>query len=274
MIGHCVSKTDKDGFKLIILTEYMSKGSLANLLRSEPDLSYRRRLSIIVDVIGGVTRMHEKHFMHRDIRPDNILVDGNYKAKLGDMGIAKMHRRVEEVEHKKNKNKTKHTLIGCPAYMPEEFYTQFYSEKLDIFTFGLTLNELFGGEHEEDNEKVTITKKAPVFTHFVDLCTHKDPAKRPSAKVIEKDLKFFYRVANGLVNEYFEKYVKLDTKNKNKFFMVGYEAAFKYYTKHMMPKEEETSDVDSSQMANNQQRPNKSQLKKGYIVDSNSDDET
>jgi serine/threonine protein kinase len=49
--------------------------------------------------------------VHRDIRPDNILVSSNYTAKIGDMGIA----------HHFNPGE-KHQLLGCLIFMPPEFY--------------------------------------------------------------------------------------------------------------------------------------------------------
>lgn len=234
MIGHCVSNSESGGLELIILTEYMARGSLADVLEKDRDLSYRRRLGLILDVASGLARMHEKNFMHRDLRPDNILVDANYKAKIGDMGIAK---RLESEDANID-----HTLIGCQAYMPAEFYTQKYSKKLDIYTFGLTLNEVFQGEHEEKKQVITITKKASLFTYFVEWCTNKDPETRPDAKRIEKDLKFFYFIANGLVKKYFNEYVGLDLTRKNKFFEIGYNSAFQHYMENMAIEEEENND--------------------------------
>jgi serine/threonine protein kinase len=59
MIGHCRHATDTDQ-ELIILTEYMAKGSLANVIRNELDLSYRRRLDLAVDVARGMSSIHDK----------------------------------------------------------------------------------------------------------------------------------------------------------------------------------------------------------------------
>ncbi|CAF1496835.1 unnamed protein product [Rotaria sp. Silwood1] len=87
---------------------------------------------MVMNIASGMRKIHEHRMIHRDIRPDNILVNENYVAEIGDMGIARV---IDPLNH--------HTQIGCASYMPPEFYHGTYDQKLDIFTFGLTLNELF-----------------------------------------------------------------------------------------------------------------------------------
>lgn len=88
MIGHSFEQTD-DSLKMMLITEFMAKGSLTNVLNSESNISYRKRLKIACDIAAGMTRIHERGFIHRDIRPDNILLATDYTAKIGDMGISK-----------------------------------------------------------------------------------------------------------------------------------------------------------------------------------------
>ena len=59
----------------MIVTEFMEKGSLASVIENEPDLSFRKRLSIAVDIASGMSRIHNRNCIHRDIRPDNILIN-------------------------------------------------------------------------------------------------------------------------------------------------------------------------------------------------------
>ena len=88
MIGHC-QQIFANTTNYMIVTEFMSKGSLANLLKNETNLSLRRKFFIACDIASGMNRMHNNNFIHRDIRPDNILIDADYTAKIADMGIAK-----------------------------------------------------------------------------------------------------------------------------------------------------------------------------------------
>ena len=76
MFGHCI-KTTENGLNLMIVTEFMSKGSLNSLLKNETDLSNRRKYDIACDIAAGMARIHEHQFIHRDIRPDNVLIDAD-----------------------------------------------------------------------------------------------------------------------------------------------------------------------------------------------------
>lgn len=58
IIGHSPIDQLNSG-PLIIISEYMEKGSLANLLENEPNITYRRRLSIALDIVCGMARIHD-----------------------------------------------------------------------------------------------------------------------------------------------------------------------------------------------------------------------
>ena len=116
-----------DGTKeCYLITEFMPRGSLANVIHGRGEkLSLRRKLSLACQIASGMRKLHAHTMIHRDIRPDNILVSTNYTAKIGDMGIA----------HIFNPNE-RHTLVGCLPFMPPEFH-RFVS-----FTLILTLDDL------------------------------------------------------------------------------------------------------------------------------------
>ena len=104
--------------------------------------------------------------IHRDIRSDNILVNNDYVAKIGDMGIA---RTIDP------EGMEQMTMIGCVPYMPPEFYSSQYNQSLDVFTFGLTLYELFVGsthEFDESTFRIRLPKTSPVFDDLIKRCAH------------------------------------------------------------------------------------------------------
>lgn len=211
MIGHSMNKTSSE-IQLIILTEYMHKGSLSNLLKNEKDsLSYRRRLDIACDIVTGMLRIHERGFIHRDIRPDNILIDKNYTAKIGDMGIAKFMSNDEN------------TQIGCQRYMPPEFFTGSYDQKLDVYTFSLTLNELFNGSHQMimlANIPIMHVNKANTLNNIIKSGLKPKPEERPSSRSLYKILIFYKQIMDHLL---FEKnvvpnYMSLSTSAKDQYF--------------------------------------------------------
>ena len=206
MFGHSIQIIDKSA-KLMIITEFMGKGSLTSLLENEKDMSFRRKFDIACDIAAGMARIHEHNFIHRDIRPDNILIADNYTAKIGDMGIAKLIQT------------DKHTLIGCRAYMPPEFYTGNYDQKLDVFTFGLTLNIIYNGSHTEEHP-IRIKKEAEIMTEIIRKFVNPNPVERPTSKNISENFRIIKKVVDGIIFKRmnFGSYITMSTEKKNEIF--------------------------------------------------------
>ncbi|CAF4019507.1 unnamed protein product [Rotaria sp. Silwood2] len=178
--GWSAEKLPPDHLRLLIIMEYMQKGSLTKLLQQEYNqLTNRRKVLIACDIVSGMHRIHQHGVIHRDIRPDNILIDNCYRAKIGDMGISQSYYPQFGFNN---------SPMGCIRYMPPEFYWNTYNQTLDVFTFGLTLNHLFTGiDHNFDpNTKTTIlTKISPLFPNLIRYCLNPNPNYRPSAQQIE-----------------------------------------------------------------------------------------
>jgi len=217
MFGHCI-QTKANEVNLMIVTEFMSKGSLKSLLENETDLSYRRKFDIVCDIAAGMARIHEHQFIHRDIRPDNILIDSNYTAKIGDMGIAKLIKT------------DKNTQIGCRQFMPPEFHTGSYDQKLDVFTFGLTLNIIYNGTHHETNP-IKINKKSDIFQEYVNIFVDHNPSIRPKSKDISEKLRLIKKILDKTIfsdKSFSLRYVSMSTKDKNKVFKILYDKIMKH----------------------------------------------
>ena len=201
----------------MLVMEYMSRGSLASVIQQRGEtLSLRRKLDMARNVASGMRKIHEHHMIHRDIRSDNILVNENYLAKIGDMGIA---RRVDPLKQ--------HTQIGFQSFMPPEFYQGCYDQKLDIFTFGLTLNELFTSKKHSFqpfvNDKIAFAEKSPIFDELIGRCTRHDPERRPTAIEIEKTLDLYSAAFNEMVIKKHPGYINLSTSDKDEVFVAFYE---------------------------------------------------
>ena len=78
-------------------------GSLAHVIKrrrvscgradaaTERAWAWSTRLALLCDVAEGVAQMHAKRYIHRDLKPDNVLIDGEGRAKIADMGLARSH---------------------------------------------------------------------------------------------------------------------------------------------------------------------------------------
>ncbi|CAF3921731.1 unnamed protein product [Rotaria sp. Silwood1] len=207
--------------QFMILMELMGRGSLINLLETQPNkVSIRRKLSMSRQVASGMRRIHQHGMIHRDIRPDNILITDDYVAKIGDMGIARILDRNDQ------------TQIGCIQFMPPEFFRNASDghvkcdEKLDIYTYGLTLNQLFTERMHDFRfasplPRITITKKSPVFYDEIILrCLDDDSKRRPRAIEIEKTLELFEQAF--LENMKSESYTRMNTQEKDQVFIEFY----------------------------------------------------
>ena len=88
----------ESGQNLFIILEFMDKGSLNNTISKPQNTSlisvHHRNLSedacryILYNVVKGLYKMHEKDLLHRDIKPDNVLISSDGYVKLCDLGIA------------------------------------------------------------------------------------------------------------------------------------------------------------------------------------------
>lgn len=202
--------------------ELMGRGSLQNLLECEPNgLSLRRKLAMSRQIASGMRRIHQHGMIHRDIRPDNVLITDDYVAKIGDMGIA----RVIDPSGQQ-------TQLGCIQFMPPEFFRETSDghvkcdEKLDIYTYGLTLNQLFTETTHDfrfsSSPRITLTKRSPIFYDEIILrCLDQDPKRRPTAVEIEKTLEFYEQAFSDTMNS--DSYSRMNAQQKNQVFIDFYE---------------------------------------------------
>jgi serine/threonine protein kinase len=105
--------------------------SLQTIVDAQGKLTYPEAVNYIAQITGAVGYIHERHILHRDIKPDNIMITADYKAILIDFGSAR------EFEHDKTQA---HTSMLTHGYAPTEQYTT-NSRKgsyTDIYAIGAT----------------------------------------------------------------------------------------------------------------------------------------
>merc|ERR1712000_630241 len=86
--------------------------------------------------MGGVAYLHQKKLIHRDLKSQNLLVNDLWQCKVADFGISTVNPTITRAM----------TCIGTPVYMaPEVLSKNKYSEKADVYSFGIVLAEIFTG---------------------------------------------------------------------------------------------------------------------------------
>ena len=204
--------------KCMLVMELMSRGSLKSIIEQKEKISLRRKLSMACHIASGMRKLHQHQMIHRDIRPDNILVDKDYTAKIGDMGIAR------DFDSKQYQHMT---MIGCQPFMPPEFYTGKYDQSLDVFTFGLTLYELIVGTQHGFNRltrQISLPLVIPVFEELIKQCTHTHPSQRPLAIEIDTTLHVYKQAFDKAVISQHSSYTRMSTEQKDSIFIKFYAA--------------------------------------------------
>ncbi|XP_076899063.1 uncharacterized protein LOC143552819 [Bidens hawaiensis] len=206
----CSTKTCK-----LLVYEYMPNGSLGDLLHSTKSglLDWPIRYKIAVDASEGLAYLHHDcvpAIVHRDVKSNNILLDGDFGARVADFGVAKV------VDSDAKGGNSVSVIAGSCGYIaPEYAYTLRVNEKCDIYSFGVVILELVTGKRPVDPEYgekdlvkwvcTTLDQKGvdAVFDPKLDscfkeeickvlniglLCTSPLPINRPSMRRVVKML--------------------------------------------------------------------------------------
>jgi len=170
-----------------IVTEFLSRGSLANILLDETiEMDWGLRLQLGFDCARGMTYLHSRNpiIIHRDLKTDNLLVDDSWQVKVGDFGLAtvKSHTFAK-------------TMCGTTGWVaPEVLAEEGYTEKADVYSFAIVLWELltrlipYAGKNTmqvvrsiDRGERLPIPDWCPPnYAKLINRCWDTDPTNRPS----------------------------------------------------------------------------------------------
>ncbi|KAL6222180.1 hypothetical protein ACLB2K_005572 [Fragaria x ananassa] len=174
LLGYCWE--DKE---LLLVYEFMPKGSLENhLFRRSPNiepLSWDLRTRIAIGAARGLAFLHssEKHIIYRDFKASNILLDGNYNAKISDFGLAKLGPTGGD-SHVSTR------VMGTYGYAaPEYIATGHLYVKSDVYGFGVVLLEILTGLRALD------TKRPKEQLNLVDWAKPLLPHKRKLKTIMD-----------------------------------------------------------------------------------------
>lgn len=139
-----------EGSHRLLVYEFMANGSLDKWIFKRKNgeflLDWNARFSIAVGTAKGLAYLHEDcdhKIVHCDIKPENVLLDDNFHAKVSDFGLAKLMTR--EQSHVFT------TMRGTRGYLAPEWITSYaISEKSDVYSYGMVLLEIVGGRKNYD----------------------------------------------------------------------------------------------------------------------------
>ena len=151
----------QEGDYLYLVMEYLPGGDLMNLLIEKDILTEKEAKFYISELILAIESIHNLDCIHRDIKPDNILIDKNGHIKLSDFGLAKISDKLYEKEDEKYKNFLKNksndkntkmthnknfSCVGTAYYVaPEVLKKSGYDKDIDWWSVGIILYEMLVG---------------------------------------------------------------------------------------------------------------------------------
>ncbi|KAK6795084.1 hypothetical protein RDI58_008537 [Solanum bulbocastanum] len=160
------TKTENINF----ITEIFTSGNLRQYRKKHKKVDLRALKNWSRQILEGLSYLHghDPPVIHRDLKCDNLLVNGNQgEVKIGDLGLAAILRKARSA----------HSVIGTPEFMAPELYEEEYNELVDIYAFGMCLLELVTFEYPyvECTNAAQIYKKVTSGIRPASLAKVKDP---------------------------------------------------------------------------------------------------
>jgi len=173
-----------------IAMEYVPGPTLRELLTARGRLNPREALDIIERVLAGLAVAHDAGIVHRDVKPENVLLGNGTSVKVADFGLA---RAASGIRHTRSG-----LLIGTAAYLaPEQVASNESDQRTDVYAVGVMLFELLTGRQPHTGETpLAVAYKhvnsivpapssvqpdlPPALDTLVALATSRDPDLRPA----------------------------------------------------------------------------------------------
>ena len=182
-----------------IVMELVEGITLKSYITKKGHLEVKEAIGIAIQVASGIEAAHEQHIIHRDIKPQNMLISMDGKVKVADFGIA---RAVS------SQTMNAATVVGSVHYIsPEQARGGYSDERSDLYSLGITMFEMVTGHvpfegdntvtvalaHLEDpmpDPRTLNPEVSPSLARIILKCTEKRPERRyPSAAAVISDLR-------------------------------------------------------------------------------------
>ncbi|KAB5533675.1 hypothetical protein DKX38_016761 [Salix brachista] len=223
LIGFCAEKSCR-----LLVYEYMSNGSLDSWIFKKSQtssLDWKTRKKIIIDIAKGLAYLHEEchqTIIHLDIKPQNILLDPKFNAKISDFGLSKLlDREMSNVQL---------SMRGTPGYLAPEWHKVLghVTVKVDVYSFGIVLLEVVCARRNVDHSQPEsafhllrmLQEKAEYILGYLEeyiqsdreeiirmlevaaWCLQDDPERRPPMSTVVKVLEGLMEVDSNLVYKF------------------------------------------------------------------------
>jgi serine/threonine protein kinase/Flp pilus assembly protein TadD len=173
-----------DGRQFIV-TEFVDGGTLRDWRQAQPR-TWQEVMNLLIGVADGLAAAHDAGIVHRDVKPENIVVSRSGYAKLADFGLAKFNAAAAGAQTSPATDTGAGVVVGTRAYMsPEQAAAAVVDARSDVFSFGIVLHEMLSGRRPF---------AAPGITDEVQRIIHGAPdplpesVPRPLRSIVERAL--------------------------------------------------------------------------------------
>ncbi|GGQ60642.1 Stk1 family PASTA domain-containing Ser/Thr kinase [Streptomyces pilosus] len=145
-----------EGAYVYLAMEYIAGCTLRDVLRERGALQPRAALDILEPVLAALGAAHRAGFVHRDMKPENVLIGDDGRVKVADFGLV---RAVDSVTN------TTGTVLGTVSYLaPEQIEDGVADPRVDVYACGILLYEMLTGEKPHDGDSPAIV----LYKHLHD----------------------------------------------------------------------------------------------------------
>ena len=187
---HTVEPGDGEYVAYIVM-EYIDGPSLRQLMAVKPPAPHLA-INIALDIACGLVAAHEHNIIHRDIKPQNILLTSEHRAKISDFGVARILETTSDYAG---------TITGTRKYMAPEQYRGNYDYRADLYSTGLILYEMLMGKFPfrgKNHDEIQMKKQFPEI-EFSDKLP--DDLCCLLRKALHRDVKARYQTAVEMYND-------------------------------------------------------------------------
>ena len=203
---------------LNIVTTFCEGGDLYQKIFKSQKTYFQEKeiINALIQLLLGLSYIHDKKIVHRDIKTKNIFIQNEHTLRIGDFGIAKIFN-----SNKNSKNTNLNKMVGTPLYMAPECFKQNkkYSYKSDIWSLGCCIYEMCNLKHAFEGQffpavsiKISEGKRLPLnkiyskeLRNVIDNMLNLNPRNRPTiASLIEKT--FLKKYVGEYINDFISNY--------------------------------------------------------------------
>ena len=131
---------DDDGTLFLAMEYVAGRHTLRDLIRDEAPLAPRRALSLLEEILKAIAAAHESGIVHRDVKPENVLINPRGQIKVADFGLARA------ISSATTATATGGVLMGTVSYLPPELVTEGVADaRSDVYSLGVLLFEMLTG---------------------------------------------------------------------------------------------------------------------------------